>query len=58
MALVQQQKYEVMLKEAEHKDRKPVDRWFLNYCKWYREMCESVGVDFGRREDGNMVKGN
>ncbi len=54
----QQIKYEMILKEEEHKERKPVDRWFLNYCKWYREMCESVGIDFGGKKHGNMAKGN
>ena len=30
-----QLEYEQMLKEAEQKERKPVDKWFLNYCKKY-----------------------
>lgn len=31
-----------VLKEAEHKERKPVDRWFLGYCKWYASLCQRV----------------
>jgi hypothetical protein len=30
--------YELMLKDAERKKRKPVDRWFLNYCKKYNSF--------------------
>lgn len=53
----QEQKYDMILKEEEHKERKPVDRLFLGYCQWYREMCENVGIEFGGRH-GNLVKGN
>lgn len=55
--ITQQQKYEMILNEEEHKERKPVDRWFLNYCQWYREICESVGIEFGG-SNGNLVKGH
>ena len=55
-AIIQQQKYDAILKDEERKERRPVDRWFLDYCGWYRDLCESVGIDFGGRKNGNLVK--
>ena len=37
-----QVEYEIILKEAKHKERKPVDRWFLNYCMEYATLCRRV----------------
>ena len=37
-----QQEYDYILKQNERRERKPVDRWFLEYCKAYRLLCERV----------------
>lgn len=37
-----QKEYDYILKESEHKEREPVDRWFLDYCIAYRLLCERV----------------
>jgi len=37
-----QKEYDYILKHSEKCERKPVDRWFLNYCRAYRLLCERV----------------
>ena len=40
--ITKQQEYDYMIKISEYSERKPVDRWFLNYCRKYRKLCERV----------------
>ena len=39
--------YEYILKEAENKPRKPVDKWFLNYCIEYDNVLRRSDNDAG-----------
>lgn len=38
-----QKEYDYILKQSENCERKPVDRWFYDYCVKYRLLCERVG---------------
>ena len=44
--------YDYILKEAEHKERKPVDRWFLENQRKYIELCKRVKE--GKQNDRDL----
>ena len=50
-----QQKYDMILREEEHKTRKPVDNWFLNGCREQRMREEKHAEE---KANGNMAKSN
>lgn len=52
MSKQQQDNYEAMIKsEMSKEERRGVDRWFLYYCRWYKDICESVGIDFDKKNN-------